>query len=219
MNVIIQTETPRNKCLTYLPLVDRVSIDSDNGLTPIQSQTIIWTTAGLLSIGPLGTNSSGILIKIWTFSFEKMRLNILSVKWRPFCPGGAELTHWSLDKLADILFSRKAQKARNTLMFFHYIPSRTQQLDSYSLPLIVWVLWTSMWPGKSEEKLPTGSHFKPLSCIISQYWDCAGIWNLSWSKIRTHSFCIVNTIAVNDLAMQGQTLQNLLVLGPWPMKK
>ena len=31
------------------------SIGSDNGLSPIRRQAIIWTNAGLLSIGPLGT--------------------------------------------------------------------------------------------------------------------------------------------------------------------
>ena len=33
--------------------VNRVSIGSDNGLSPIRCQAIIWNSAGLLSIGPL----------------------------------------------------------------------------------------------------------------------------------------------------------------------
>ena len=37
---------------------------SDNGLSPVRCQAIIWTNAGLLSIGPLGTILSEILIKI-----------------------------------------------------------------------------------------------------------------------------------------------------------
>ena len=48
--------------LTHLPLVphicesvNQVSIGTDNGLSPIWRQAIIWTNAGLLSIGPLGT--------------------------------------------------------------------------------------------------------------------------------------------------------------------
>ena len=44
--------------------VNRVSIGSDNGLSPIRRQAIIKTIAGLLSIGPLGTNFSESLIKI-----------------------------------------------------------------------------------------------------------------------------------------------------------
>ena len=35
---------------------------------------IIWTNAGILSIGPLGTNFSGILSEINVFSFKKMHL-------------------------------------------------------------------------------------------------------------------------------------------------
>ena len=62
-----------------------------NGLSPIRRQTIILINAGLLSIGPLGTNFSEILIKIQNFSFTKMHLKITSVKWRPFRPGGDEL--------------------------------------------------------------------------------------------------------------------------------
>ena len=49
-------------------------IGSDNGLSPGRRQAIIWTNAGILLIGPLGTNFSEILIEILTFSFKKMRL-------------------------------------------------------------------------------------------------------------------------------------------------
>ena len=38
--------------------VNQVSIGSDNGLSPIRRQAFVWTSAGLLSIGPLGTNFS-----------------------------------------------------------------------------------------------------------------------------------------------------------------
>ena len=59
----------------------------DNGLSPGRRQAIIWTNPGILLIGPSGTNFSEILIKILTFSFKKMRLKVLSAKWRPFCLG------------------------------------------------------------------------------------------------------------------------------------
>ena len=49
------------------------------------------TMYDILSIKPLGT--SEIQIKIQTFSFMKMHLKILSVKWQPFCPGGDDLTY------------------------------------------------------------------------------------------------------------------------------
>ena len=59
---------------------------------PIRRQAIIKTSAGLLSIGPLATNFSEILVKIRNLSFTKIYLKLLSAKWRPFCPGGDELT-------------------------------------------------------------------------------------------------------------------------------
>ena len=59
----------------------------DNGLSPGRRQAIIWTNAGILLIGPIGTNFSGNLTEILTFSFTKMRLKVSSAKWRPFCLG------------------------------------------------------------------------------------------------------------------------------------
>ena len=62
-------------------------IDSDNGLSPSRRRAIIRTNAGILSIGPLGTNFSDILIEIHTFSLKKMHLKMSSGKWRPYCLG------------------------------------------------------------------------------------------------------------------------------------
>ena len=64
-----------------------IIIGSGNGLAPERRQTIIWTNAGTLLIGPLGTNLSEILIGIQTFLFKNMHLKMLSAKWRPFCLG------------------------------------------------------------------------------------------------------------------------------------
>ena len=62
-------------------------IGSDIGLSPERRQSIIWTNAGMLLIGPLGINFSKILIKIQTFSLKKMHLKMLSAKRHPFCLG------------------------------------------------------------------------------------------------------------------------------------
>ena len=62
-------------------------IGSDNGLSPDRHQAIIWTNAGILSIGPLGTKLSEILLAIHIFSFKKMRLKLSSGKWQPCCLG------------------------------------------------------------------------------------------------------------------------------------
>ena len=39
-------------------------IASDNGLSPWRRQAIIWNIAGIMLIGPLGTNFAEILIGI-----------------------------------------------------------------------------------------------------------------------------------------------------------
>ena len=76
--------------------VNKVTIiGSDNGLSPGRRQAILWTSAGILLIAPMGTNFSEILIENFTLSFKKMHLKMSSGKWRPFClelnvlrPGG-----------------------------------------------------------------------------------------------------------------------------------
>ena len=72
-------------------------IGSDNGLSPGQRQAIIWTNAGILLIGPLGTNFSEISIEIQTFLFKKMCLRVSSGKWRSFCLGLNVLSDWRSD--------------------------------------------------------------------------------------------------------------------------
>ena len=94
-----------NKILTHwgrvrhICVVDLTIIGSDNGLSPGRRQAIIWTNAGILLIGPLGTNLSEILIEIQTFSLKKIRLKMSSAKWRPFCLGLNVLTKSSNSKV------------------------------------------------------------------------------------------------------------------------
>ena len=72
---------------THICVGKLTTIGSDNGLSPGRRQAIIWTNAGILLIGPLGTNFSEILIGIQTFLFKKMHLKMSSAKWRLFCLG------------------------------------------------------------------------------------------------------------------------------------
>ena len=71
--------------VTYVCIGKLTIIGSDNGLSPGRRQAIIWTNAGTLFIGPLGTNLSEILIGMQAFSFKKIHLKMSSAKWRPFC--------------------------------------------------------------------------------------------------------------------------------------
>ena len=73
--------------VTHICVGNLTIIGSDNGLSPGRRQAIIWTNAGILSIGPLGTNFNEISIGIQRFSFKKMHFKMSSAKWRPFCLG------------------------------------------------------------------------------------------------------------------------------------
>ena len=65
--------------MTHICVSTITIIGSDNGLSvPSHSLNQCW------NIGPLGTNFSGILIEIHTFSFKKMHWKMSSQKWRPF---------------------------------------------------------------------------------------------------------------------------------------
>ena len=73
--------------MTHICVSNLTIIGSDKGLSPGRRQAIIWTNAGILLIGPLGTNFSEILIQIKIFSFKKMHFKLSSAKWHSFCLG------------------------------------------------------------------------------------------------------------------------------------
>ena len=78
--------------VTHICVSKLTIIGSDNGLSPGRRQAIIWMNAGILLIGPLGTNFSEILTEIHTFSFKKMQMKMSSGKCRQFCLGLNVLT-------------------------------------------------------------------------------------------------------------------------------
>ena len=81
--------------MTQICVSKFIIIGSDNGLSPIRRQAIIWTNAGILLIRTLGRNFSEILIQINTFSNKKMHLKMPSGKCRPFCLGfNVLITTW-----------------------------------------------------------------------------------------------------------------------------
>ena len=52
--------------------VNKGIITSDNDLSPVRRQAIIWINTGIVFIRTLVINLSEILSKIYTFSFKKM---------------------------------------------------------------------------------------------------------------------------------------------------
>ena len=97
------------------------TIGSYNGLSPGRRQAIIWTIAGILLIGPLGTNFSEILNGIQTFSFKKMHLQMSSAKWRPSCLGLNVLNYVSkgvLNTITDTIYPMTNSTSRKICTCF-----------------------------------------------------------------------------------------------------
>ena len=126
-----------------------IVIGSDNGLSPGRLQAIIWTSAGILLIEPLGTNVNGIFIKIYIFSFKKMQLKLSSTKWRLFRFGLNELiipdkwrlglNKWrqSLGKLFHIKNDKEPSQLKKFKQDLHQLLSllRHMELDSWRFHL------------------------------------------------------------------------------------
>ena len=74
--------------------MNRVSVDSDNGLLLIRRQAIIWTNAGLLSIGPLRTKFSEIVFKLQNFYSRKCIWRCHLWDGSHFAQGGDEVALW-----------------------------------------------------------------------------------------------------------------------------
>ena len=74
--------------VTHICVSKLTIISSENCLSPGRRQAIIWTNAGILLMGPLGTNFSEILVGIETFFVQKNALEsvncvIASILSRP----------------------------------------------------------------------------------------------------------------------------------------
>ena len=92
--------------VTHICVSNLTIIGSDNGLAPTRHQAIIWTSAGILLIGHLGRKINEILSNILTFSFTKIRFNVSSAEWQPFCLG-LNVLIWKWIWMAPQLFRRQ----------------------------------------------------------------------------------------------------------------
>ena len=118
-------------------------IGSDNGLSPIRRQAIIWTNDGILLIRTLGTNFSEILIQIHTFSNKKMHLKMSSGKCWPFCLGLNVLTHCGVGLPCNIGDLNFEVKYLEIWKYIKWMEGRTdghqhKQGQSYSHIQLIW---------------------------------------------------------------------------------
>ena len=104
--------------VTHICVSKLTIIVSDNGLSPGRRQAIIYINAGILLIGPLGTNFSEILIAIQTFSFKNALEHVV-------CEMASILSRSQCVKLAN----------RETRVLLHKAV--------YHWCCCLWVLWTA----------------------------------------------------------------------------
>ena len=157
--------------VTHICVGKLSNIGSENGLSPSRRQAIIWTNAGILLIGTLGTNFSEIAIEIYTFSFKKMHLKMSSGKWRPCCLGlnvlilfslpNSSLLHdawetlFSLESPQQSLIDKSMQLSRRGQPGNPHVTIGAM-VDHWGFSLIQWNLsiTTTSW----DTSLPSGAH-------------------------------------------------------------
>ena len=177
--------------VTHICVSKQTIIGSDIGLSPGRRQVIIWTNAGILLIGPLGTNFNEILIAIQTFSFKKMHFKISSVEARPFCLGlnvstqQDSYTWHQTCTLHDIVFNHK-------MAWPHIFLRRHQSSHCILPPSAILVLrsaysgrtkpmlwlpmpWIQTWPGYQQPRSWLGeteivASFNNLRCFLGEKW-------------------------------------------------
>ena len=185
--------------VTHICVSKLTIIGSDNGLSPNRRKAIIWTNAGLLSIGPLGTNFAEILIEILTFSFKKMRLNVSSAKQCPFCLGLNVLKMKSKHQIMKIAYWNKMDLSGNNNCVQHTMPSNTVTSPLLTLLYIeeladhlLETYWVEHFLTLYMLNFSEGTKTYIYFYVIPPHWHDTGSWNPSSSKTRTYLFYIVN---------------------------
>ena len=168
-------------------------------------QAIIWTSAGLLSTGPLVTNCSEILIKPQHFPFKKLRLKMSSAKWRPFCIGLNELRGQGI---------AEGLKA--------YCTSSRKEVESIDIydDVIKWKHFPRYWPFSRE------IHRSPVNSPHKSQWRVALMfsfiysWTNGWANNdeagnlrRHHAHCDVTLMILEKTGNESRCTYTIAFFG------
>ena len=130
--------------VTHICVGFLTNIGSDNGLSPVRRQAIIWTNAGLSSIAPLGTNFRKIFAEIITFLFKEMYLKVSSAKWRPLCLGlNVFMIHINLPIY--LLYSHVCHLQHLHCHIVQYWTSRNTHTACIVFSYLFWVSFLLAW--------------------------------------------------------------------------
>ena len=196
--------------VTHICVSKLSSINSYNSLSPDRRQPIIWINAGILLIGPLGTNFNEILIEIQPFSFNKIHLK-MSGKWRPFCLG---------------LIVLKAKYAPANAVSFLVLGLKSLNSMTNGLIIRKWPqangMFSIKFPLSNSQGYPTGtSHlnfpdYRPANITFYFYSEKNNsvlhfMYFMTWRRYNV-AYCTVNIVASDGLVTQGARASAAMVL-------
>ena len=164
--------------VTHICVSKLIIIVSDNGLSPERRQAIIWTNAGILLIGPLGTNFNEILIAIHIFWFKKIHFKMSSGKRRPFCLGLNVLNDRALgySSMQHTSFSQREIYLINYCMpFTQWQLSSSSESYSTTHPCLLFQVMSLVIIGHNFELVYAETHITRPSLYYNQL---IGSWDL-----------------------------------------
>ena len=167
-----------HKCVGKLTI-----IGPDNGLAPGRHQAIIWTNAGILLIGPLGTNIIEILIGIHTFSLQtfvsyKICIHEVDNIWNIGCFTVQYRIYWTRISYIDLgLYWSRSNKAFLRPLYIMMVPMHG--VPRGYLGRNTWVL------RKYKKRCEDWGHRFMTECIPAhKEYICAGYAHMFW--LRAH---------------------------------
>ena len=166
--------------MTHICVGKLTIIGSDNGLSPGRRQAIIWTSVGILSSGPLGTNFSEVFIEIETFSFTKMHLNMSSGKCRPHC----------------VKYHSHAQHRGKKCTDCHLKPKT--EIPTWKHGNFIPFLYNVFYEKKNDCSCKNGSDWNKTESVINYTSRVIGCWKTSFYQHSTilNCMCTLWTILI-----------------------
>ena len=172
--------------------MQHTNIASDNSLSPVWRQAIMWTNAAILSIRPKGTYFNEIFFKIQTFSIKKIPLK-MSAKWQPFCPGLNVIKSHS--QFADHIDVHGKQMTKHTLIL-----KRSDRILTFTVEVknAIYLIWMRrqndplFWSQASLNMLTNCGLSNDIHYITNFGHQWFRWWLVAWSATNhtTSHWCI-----------------------------
>ena len=221
--------------MTHICVSKLTIIGSDNSLSPERRQANIWTNAGILLIGTLGTNFNEILSETHTFSFKKMHLKTSSAKRWPCCLGLNVLMaviwyiygwyqHTSCDTIHMTLLSIIYHRINNDNTVSGWYMKITKDAQYLFFKCKIWnmrwlymsildkiiLLYQAWWSLQWRHNEHNGiSNHQPDACLLNHLFRCS---SKETSKLRITGLCAGNSpVTVEFPAQRASNTENVSI--------